>query len=319
MINNQNKTVHIIFMRGYDPAKHFIPHVPGTLKCLEPTLKEDLENAGFNLNFSNDAYGLSNVAAIISWDLNQNLLHNIVKYPAKKCFLITLEPPVVAPEFYYPEIKRFFGNIYTLIDDLVDNKNYFKIHLPTARLKIIEDIYDYSQKKLCVLINSNKLFQRPNELYSERKKAISFLNDTGEFDLYGYGWQGISSWKGVARDDEKMNALRKYKFCICFENMKNQRGYVSEKIIECLAGGCVPIYYGASNIGDYVPKECFVDFREFDSYQKLYQFMKDMDRKTYESYLAAARRYFDTPAIQRHSVEQISQMLVNHVKLVQTI
>ena len=85
------------------------------------------------------------------------------------------------------------------------------------------------------------MYRNSGELYSERRKAIAFLTRTGEFDLYGLGWNGIASWRGEASGDAKMDALKNHKFTICYENMTNQRGYVSEKIIEAFAGGCVPV------------------------------------------------------------------------------
>jgi len=308
----QRKTVYIIFMPGYG-LDGFYNHTPGQRKNFDFLLREEIENAGFNVKFVSHAFGLKDVAAIISWDLNQNLLNSLTQHPSKKCILLTFEPPVVAPNYYLPILKNYFGSIFTLIDDLVDNKNYFKIFLMTGRLKRIENIADFSNKKLCCLINNNKMYRHPSELYSERRKAIAFFTPSGEFDLYGLGWEGIASWKGEARDDAKMNALKNYKFTICYENMTNQRGYVSEKIIESFAGGCVPVYLGATNIEDYVPKECFVDFRKFRSYQELYDYMKSIDRNTYQAFLDAAQNFLQGPQSQCFHCESHVKNIVDRI------
>lgn len=306
-------TIYIIFMPGYNTSDCFYNHTSGQPKNFDNALREEIEKAGFTLKFSRDAADLQDVAAIISWDINQTILNNIINYPVNKNFLLTFEPPVIAPIYYHPELTRYFGNIYTLIDDLVDNQRYFKIHCLPRRLDRINPIPNFSEKKLCTLINSNKTSSRPDELYSERRKAIDFFNKTADFDLYGYGWKGIPCWKGVVIDDEKLHTLKMYKFCICFENMKNQRGYVSEKIIECLVGGCIPVYFGATNILDYVPKECWIDFRQFHSYQELYDFMKTMDSATYKSYLEAAERFLQSSHIECFSAECTAKKIVNHV------
>ena len=47
---------------------------------------------------------------------------------------------------------------------------------------------------------------------------------------------------------------------------------VSEKIFDCFAAGNVPIYWGASNVTDYIPEDCFIDMRSFSSFEELYQF-----------------------------------------------
>lgn len=79
--------------------------------------------------------------------------------------------------------------------------------------------------------------------------------------------------------------LEKYKFAICYENARDITGYITEKIFDCFFAGCVPIYWGADNITDHIPKECFIDKREFDSYEKLYDFLRNMSDEVYMKYL----------------------------------
>jgi alpha(1,3/1,4) fucosyltransferase len=312
------KTIYVIFMPGYNPEECFYNHVPGQPKNLDNALREEIEKAGFTLKFSQNAADLQDVAAIVSWDINQAIINNITNYPRERCFLLTFEPPIIAPNYYHPQLKNYFGNIYTLIDNLVDNQTYFKLHCLPQRLDRVDPIPAFTEKKLCTLINSNKNSNRPGELYSERRKAISFFNKTPDFEFYGYGWEGVPCWKGVVINDAKLQTLKKYKFCICFENMKNQRGYVSEKIPECFVGGCVPIYFGATNVLDYIPQECFIDFRQFHSYQELYDFMKAMDRTTYESYLEAAKHYLQSPRADCFSTEVTVKKIMDRILLMQS-
>ncbi|MBF8263323.1 MAG: hypothetical protein HW387_988 [Parachlamydiales bacterium] len=311
------KTVYIIFMPGYG-VDGFYNYSPKYGKSFDYQLREEIEKAGFNVKFVSDTFGLKDVAAIISWDLNQPLLNSLAQHPPKKCILLTFEPPVVAPSYYHPNLQKQFGTIFTLIDNLVDNKTYFKIYLMTSRLKRIENVADFSTKKYCCLINNNKMYHHPGELYSERKKAIAFFSKTGEFNLYGAGWAGISSWRGEARDDAKFDVLKNHKFTICFENMTHQRGYISEKIIEAFAGGCVPIYFGATNIEDYVPRESFIDFRKFHSYQHLHAFMKSVDQNSYQSYLNAGECFLQSPQSLRFHSENIVKNVMDRILWAQT-
>ncbi len=69
------------------------------------------------------------------------------------------------------------------------------------------------------------------------------------------------------------------------------KGYITEKIIDCFAAGCVPIYLGADNVTDYIPKECFIDKREFPSYRDLLRFLKSVSAEKHAAYLAAARKF----------------------------
>jgi len=58
----------------------------------------------------------------------------------------------------------------------------------------------------------------------------------------------LSWWqrqKGAAHVKGKLSF--RYKFCIAIENSLAM-DYVTEKVYDALAAGCVPIYYGAPNI-----------------------------------------------------------------------
>ena len=46
--------------------------------------------------------------------------------------------------------------------------------------------------------------------------------------------------------------------------------YVTEKIYDALAAGCIPIYWGAPNIESFVPtKDSIIDYRDFMDPDKL--------------------------------------------------
>lgn len=42
---------------------------------------------------------------------------------------------------------------------------------------------------------------------------------------------------------------------------------------------------------DYVPKECFIDFRDFNNYVELYKFIKNMSDIEYLKYLTNIEQY----------------------------
>src|SRR5207244_2755686 len=107
----------------------------------------------------------------------------------------------------------------------------------------------------------------------------------------------------------KWPVQKNYKFCFCYENMGEQEGYITEKIFDSFTAGCVPIYLGATNITSYIPKECFIDRRDFASESDLYDFLKSIDRGTYNGYLKAIRSFLESQPAQSFSIEQF----VNYV------
>ena len=61
--------------------------------------------------------------------------------------------------------------------------------------------------------------------------------------------------------DSRMDC--RYRFCIAMENSAAE-DYVTEKIYEAFAAGCIPVYYGAPNIAQFIPtKDAIIDYRDF--------------------------------------------------------
>lgn len=228
----------------------------------------------------------------VFWNMGGRLKDfDLSRMPKEKLVLFIWEPPTVQSSLYTPEVQALFGKIFTWDDDLVDNQKFFKFNYPVLK-KRIEEIPGFDEKKLCVMINTHLKDKHPKALYGERESAARFFEDKeGEFDLYGRFWnkEEFKNWKGTVKS--KAQTLAKYKFCICYENMRDVKGYITEKIFDCFMAGCVPIYWGASNIGDYVPADCFIDRRRFVNMEELYDFMKRMSSEEYEQYLDQAAQF----------------------------
>lgn len=77
--------------------------------------------------------------------------------------------------------------------------------------------------------------------------------------------------------------------------MHNIRGYITEKIHHCFFAGSVPIYWGASNITDYIPAHCFIDRRNFSTEQELYHALVHMPESEYENYIKNIENYLQSP------------------------
>ena len=60
--------------------------------------------------------------------------------------------------------------------------------------------------------------------------------------------------------------------------------------------GCVPVYFGARNISDYVPASCYIDRREFSSDKELYSYMESIDFLTYTQYQLEISNFLSSSA-----------------------
>jgi hypothetical protein len=236
-------------------------------------------------------------------------------FPVHKLVLTMWEPPTVNPYNYYPKFHLAFDKILTWADDIVDNKKYLKFFYPRQELYMIPYVIPFHKKKLCCMVAGLMQSTYEGELYSERLKTVEYFEQcsVGEFDLYGergYKDRSFRSYKGCV--PHKIETLKKYRFCICYENVKGLNGYVTEKIFDCFHAGCVPVYWGAENIEQYIPAHCFIDRRKFAGNEELYCFLKQMNAEDYEKYLEAIEDYlaFDLRA-QWFSVDNFITIMCN--------
>jgi hypothetical protein len=164
-----------------------------------------------------------------------------------------------------------------------------------------------------------------SELYKDRLDAIRHFSGSADFDLFGRGWSDTStlssieasavarSYRGEVPVFDKVKTLSNYRFALCFENTAFP-GYVTEKIFDCFAAGCIPIYLGAPDITDLVPAAAFVDARRFRGFAHLESFIRDMRPDTALTYAAAAASFMGSERAnqftQAHFVRDMSSLLL---------
>ena len=321
-------------------------------------LKKKLYNLGYNLKTA-DQNELSNCAWIFfidgdSADLASQTFKDKLKYnvkkimspnagPARKLYqeclregmtdklvLFLWEGKSVKPYNYSTQLHEKFSKIFTWNDDLVDNKKFFKLYLPSSMRNLEIAKMPFLHKKLLINISANKLSPFPDELYSARRKTIKFFdkNHPNDFDLYGPKWdtpisrlqkklpclvKRYGTFRGIAKN--KIETLSKYKFSLCYENLKNENGYITEKIFDCFIAKTVPIYWGANNIEEYIDSECFIDRRQFNSDKELAELLKAMTETEYNAYLANINKYLRSEAYQKFLPENFAATIINALKL----
>ena len=286
--------------------------------CYKPflLLKQVIEKLGFSIKITDLKQPLDDLECLLVFEVQSRQMTDLIaKYPRDKCILFLWEPPTVRPDNYFRQLHAPYGKIFTLLDDIIDNKTYFKFYYPHPRPEMEADLVDFSQKKLCALIACNKRSPYSRELYSKRKEAITFfeLLDTQDFDLYGIGWPGnLRTYKGQV--STKRFCLKNYKFSLCYENTRDLSGYITEKIFDSFVAGCVPVYWGARNIEHYIPSECFIDRRQFESNEELYAFLKAISEQEYNKYIQAIQCFLDSDAAVPFSCNYFVDTILKAIK-----
>ena len=246
-------------------------------------------------------------------DVCAPLLHQL---PQSKAILIVYEPPFHLPVMFTPDTYQCFHKVLTWDDSIVDNKKFFKINYPALR-PMLENIPSYSEKKFLTQICGYFGSWTPDDLYGERLNVIRYFEARpgNDFDFYGRGWPAneYRNYKGAPAD--KLSVLKNYKFSICYENTKNIIGYITEKIFDCFAAGCVPIYWGATNVKDHIPANCFIAREDFSSFDELVDFLKKMDEPTYNQYLQNIRNFLSSEQGEKFSQEAFAKVVLTALEI----
>ncbi len=89
---------------------------------------------------------------------------------------------------------------------------------------------------------------------------------------------------------------------------------MTEKIFDCFFAGIVPIYYGAPNIEEYIPKNTFINFRDFKNYKELDLFLKSVDEDAYNLYMKNIRIFLNSDKFYKFSQENFTDTIISILK-----
>jgi hypothetical protein len=99
--------------------------------------------------------------------------------------------------------------------------------------------------KFCAAIISN----------NKTSLRIEFINELNKYKKVDMGGKFLNNIGGPVKD--KIKFLSSYKFSIAMENSEGD-GYASEKIVDALLSGTIPIYYGDYTIDEYINPRSFI-------------------------------------------------------------
>ena len=304
-------------------------------------LKKKLENEGGQCH-TYDVYRSQGhiPVAVLFLDMPSLPLQKTLKdwYGKVRSYLLLQECEVIRPDNWDLNNHSDFNKIFTWHDEFIDNKKYFKVNFSFDFLNIPTQKDLSTKNKPCTLIAGHKKSSHPLELYSHRQEAIRWFekNHLTEFDLYGQGWDEYR-FEGkkisrvlnriklltrylapefpsyIGKVEVKYNILSSYKFAICYENAQNIPGYITEKIFDCFFASCVPIYWGANNISEHIPNDCYIDKRNFPSYEDLYNFITNINMSTYLHYLISIDNFLKSQKAYQFTCDHFSNTIIREI------
>lgn len=238
---------------------------------------------------------------------NPNLVITMSHKPLPNVFTLyyTNEP------FYPNETQSVFD--YYMSNFFIDNPNH--IRFPSylmylcefMRLGIIKDLTLFNQENrpipekthFCAFVSKSanakrgRFFHRLNE-YKQVDTNVSPYNH------FGLGYDGNQFNSSIP----KINFIKKYKFNIAFENnwrgnhqcfpnadvqngeLQDMGGLISEKLVEPLIAGTIPIYWGSDMVSKEFNNKTFLNYYDFPNEDALVDKIIELDTNVelYNSY-----------------------------------
>lgn len=134
----------------------------------------------------------------------------------------------------------------------------------------------------------NRVDRFCNFIYSNdrAKERIDFFHLLSHYKQVDAGGKVLNNIGG--RVNDKRAYLARCKFTIAFEN-ESHPGYATEKIIEPLLMGSIPIYWGDPHIDEDFNPNCFINVHRFKSYADVIAEVHriDQDDELWRKYVTA--------------------------------
>lgn len=228
----------------------------------------------------------SSIRKIVCIDYSSSVAAEIKKLglDPKDCTLVRMEPSVVLPANFSRSRHSQFGKVITVGGcDLQDS---ISVPWPLVWPSVpeLEKLRNTERVERVVLINGNKMSFVRGELYYLRRRAIKAI---ANLDLYGTQWDsklasrlviaaksfaqailslkiprpsGLTLWfsnypKSKGSVVDKLATMAQYKYALVIENSAE---YMSEKLMESLFAGCMPIYVGPDPEIFGIPKDLVI-------------------------------------------------------------
>lgn len=232
-----------------------------------------LEGNSYSLIWS----GIALPDATAYFCMNSDAFPKGVDLIGKLCMLYILEPLCVCPNQYTHHAWKQFDFIFTWNSHFSHPRFInclppfvgFPMTVPWNEGDPVSESREETLKrrKAICMINNDKRSTIAGELYSLRKELALWFHHDGRipFDVFAQQPFSVPNYCGQA-ENGKVQTLRKYRYALCFENLYHpiwSKGYLTEKVFDALYALTVPIYFGCFNIENYLPANCFIDYRKF--------------------------------------------------------
>ena len=261
--------------------------------------------------------------------------------PRRRRIQVVLEPRVTAPLTYSKRVIRWYGSRFAASPIWAESLNAESFKWP-QNLTIEEMPARSNGTYDAVMISANKVSAERGSLYSLRLRIMRHLSHNGlSVGLAGPGWtpafrdrfrlparaiaktlvvpscpRPIQSMVRSAPNrliigpvEKKADAYRLSNVAIVIEN---SRDYVSEKLVDAVRHGRVPLYIGPPLSRFGIPKEVAIECSP--SEEAVLESMRNLDQALMKEVQSAGRRWMVSDQAKEHESEFVQLELASRIR-----
>ena len=256
-------------------------------------------------------------------------------------YLVRFECELIWPQSYEAKSLAQYKKVFSWNNKSCLTSQFVPVKIPNTMLQASNIGLNYRPKLCCMIAGNKALRHKSNiDLYLRRVDTIRWFetNAPDDFDLYGQGWNIPAARHGLVgkilnklqkykpnltgkvffpsyngKVVSKLETLQKYRFSICYENVRELPGYITEKIFDSFFAGCVPVYWGAPDINRYIPEDCFIDRRKFANHEELYGFLISITETEFINYQDRIATFLNSDDAKLFSAEVFSDTIVSTI------
>ena len=219
-------------------------------------------------------------------------LHLVQTVDSKYKIAMLFEPREFMPHIYktIKIYEGFYDLIFTYDEELLSSGSEKYVFAPADMPSIeLSNCKIHKKTKLLSMLYSNKKVTSGHKLrFLIAEKLIPQIGLSEKIDLFGRGAGNFIT--------NKSEACNNYMFQITTENSRKNH-YYADKILDCFITGCIPIYWGAPNIGDYFDERGILSF---ETPNELVKILKSLNEEKYHSMLECAKINFEIAKEHQH-------------------
>lgn len=193
----------------------------------------------------------------------------ILEYPGRD-FSVRVDPRKVLhlcqePPNEISKYRQYANKKVSVIYNQLDTRNKNVLSHGALPWHVDKD-YDFlknlsaanlSKEDKLVWVTSN---QRGSKGHQARMEFLDHISDLPFLELFG---------RGIKPIDDKWSVLSTAKYAIAYENFHNDY-YWTEKISDCFLSYTLPLYFGCKEIGQFFPKDSYIQLDPNDRHIKIF-------------------------------------------------